>query len=58
LEKILNDLFHLHRAEKGSQIKQSLDLILQAMSRHYGEKHVQVQVKELTVLLPTLAMLL
>jgi len=42
LEKILNDLFHLHRAEEGTQSDSSLQLILDAMNRHLGEKHVQI----------------
>lgn len=42
LEKVLNDLFHLFRAEKGTEIQQSLSLILEAMTRHLGEKHVQI----------------
>ncbi|CAG7645864.1 unnamed protein product [Allacma fusca] len=42
LEKVLNDLFHLFRGEKGTQVDTALRLILTAMSRHIGEKHVQI----------------
>ncbi|CAL8113664.1 unnamed protein product [Orchesella dallaii] len=42
LEKVLNDLFHLFRSERGTHITQSLRLILRAMNLHPSEKHVQI----------------
>lgn len=42
LQKVLNDLFHLFRYESCCNPKMALDVVLVAMRRHLGEKHVQI----------------
>jgi Zyg-11 family protein len=42
LQKVLNELFHLLRFESCAYVGQALNIVLDAMSRHLTERHVQI----------------
>jgi len=42
LENILNDLFQIFRYDNFENIREALDILLLAMERHIGQKHIQI----------------
>lgn len=42
LQKVMNELFHLFRFENIEHIGQALNIVLEAMSRHLYERHIQI----------------
>lgn len=42
LQKVLNELFHLFRFESIEHVGQALNVVLEAMSKHIAERHIQI----------------
>ncbi|KAJ8959490.1 hypothetical protein NQ318_022187 [Aromia moschata] len=42
LQKVMNELFHLFRFENCEHVGQALNIVLEAMSRHLHERHIQI----------------
>ncbi|KAG5869508.1 hypothetical protein JTB14_008059 [Gonioctena quinquepunctata] len=42
LQKVMNELFHLFRFENIENVGQALNIVLEAMSRHLHERHIQI----------------
>lgn len=42
LQKVMNELFHLFRLENIEYLGQALNIVLEAMSRHLHERHIQI----------------
>ncbi|KAL3284468.1 hypothetical protein HHI36_018629 [Cryptolaemus montrouzieri] len=42
LQKVLNELFHLFRYESCEFVGQALNIVLEAMTRHLTERHIQI----------------
>lgn len=42
LQKVLNELFHLFRFESIEYVGQALNIVLEAMSKHITERHIQI----------------
>ncbi|XP_063235168.1 protein zer-1 homolog isoform X2 [Bacillus rossius redtenbacheri] len=42
LQKVLNDLYHLFRYETCHDPSHAMKVVLEAMDRHLGEKHIQI----------------
>ncbi|CAG9864354.1 unnamed protein product [Phyllotreta striolata] len=42
LQKVMNELFHLFRLENIEYLGQALNIVLEAMSRHLYERHIQI----------------
>ncbi|KAK9886782.1 hypothetical protein WA026_018435 [Henosepilachna vigintioctopunctata] len=42
LQKVLNELFHLFRYESCKYVGQALNIVLEAMTRHLPERHIQI----------------